>query len=290
MARIRTIKPSFFTSQTIATLSYSARLTFIGLWTHVDDDGRCLDDARLIRAAVWPLDDRPIGEVDADLCALSDASLIHRYRVNERSYIAVCSWREHQVINRPVASKIPAPPQDTDRSVCDPGAVTEPHRSLTERSCLEGNGREEEGKGVERAVRAPLTLTRGQAAAGVQSLIALWNRSIEPPLKSVPTTLQPASSQRVVRALQAYPDLDWWEARIAEVRASDYLMGRIDGRNGTPFVADFWWLIEHVDKVEAGRYANRGPSKNTPAAEAERTHEVIRKRSENFLAIARGQA
>jgi len=39
MARIRTIKPSFFTSLTIADLGLAERLTFIGLWTHVDDEG-----------------------------------------------------------------------------------------------------------------------------------------------------------------------------------------------------------------------------------------------------------
>lgn len=141
-----------------------------------------------------------------------------------------------------------------------------------------------------REPRAPLTLTRGQATAAVQSLIAQWNGQIEPPLKAIPTTLQPASVQRVVRALQTYPDLDWWAARMADVRASDYLMGRVPGSKGTPFTADFWWLLENVDKLVAGRYKNRDVPKETPAVAAERKQEVIRQRSENFLAIARGQA
>jgi hypothetical protein len=124
MARIRTIKPEFFTSLTIADLPLTARLTFIGLWTHADDEGRCVDEPRLIRAAVWPLDDRTAAEVEDDLHALDDASLIVRYQHAGRRYLAVRSWREHQKIDRPKASKLPAledgtpvpptPPQNQD--------------------------------------------------------------------------------------------------------------------------------------------------------------------------------
>ncbi|MGQ4353221.1 hypothetical protein [Streptomyces drozdowiczii] len=109
MARIRTIKPDFFTSLTIADLTPEQRLTFIGLWTHVDDEGRCVDDPRLIKAAVWPLDDRNSGDIEIDLKALSECSLILRYTLNRKRYLAITNWFEHQRINRPTASKLPAP-------------------------------------------------------------------------------------------------------------------------------------------------------------------------------------
>lgn len=109
MARIRTIKPEFFTSLTIADLPLTARLTFIGLWTHVDDEGRCVDEPRLVRAAIWPLDDRLAGDVEGDLRALHDASLIRRYEHGGRRYLAVTNWREHQRIDKPKPSKLPAP-------------------------------------------------------------------------------------------------------------------------------------------------------------------------------------
>ena len=114
MARIRTIKPEFFTSLTIAGLPIEARLTFIGLWTHVDDEGRCVDDARLIKAAVWPLDDRISTDVENDLRTLSESSLILRYKVGGRSYLTVRGWVEHQRINRPTKSKLP-PPSDSPK-------------------------------------------------------------------------------------------------------------------------------------------------------------------------------
>ncbi|MFI1525449.1 hypothetical protein [Streptomyces griseus] len=109
MARIRTIKPDFFTSLTIADLTPEQRLTFIGLWTHVDDEGRCVDDPRLIKAAVWPLDDRNSVDIEIDLKALSESSLILRYTLNRKRYLAITNWFEHQRINRPTASKLPAP-------------------------------------------------------------------------------------------------------------------------------------------------------------------------------------
>lgn len=114
MARIRTIKPEFFTSLTIAALPLAARMTFIGLWTHVDDSGRCVDDTRLVRAAIWALDDRTLGDVDDDLKALYEAGLIYRYEVSQRRFLEVSGWAEHQKISHPTESRLPARPAPED--------------------------------------------------------------------------------------------------------------------------------------------------------------------------------
>lgn len=156
MARIRTIKPEFFTSLTIADLTPEQRLTFIGLWTHVDDAGRCVDDPRLIKAAVWPLDDRTAADIEIDLKALTESSLITRYTLNRKRYIAVTSWREHQRINRPTKSKLPAPDQG-ERPDPEPPTSTDgepredshtPHGALTEDSPQERNREQGTGKGT----------------------------------------------------------------------------------------------------------------------------------------------
>lgn len=109
MSRIRTIKPEFFTSLTVDSLTLEQRLTFIGLWTYADDDGRCKYDPRLIRAAIWPLSERTPADVDDDIRGLTEASLITHYVVSERSFLAVNGWVEHQRINRKTPSKLPAP-------------------------------------------------------------------------------------------------------------------------------------------------------------------------------------
>jgi hypothetical protein len=133
VARIRTIKPSFFTSHDIAALSLTARLTYIGLWTYVDDAGRGLDDARLIKGALWSLDDRhTVKKVEADLRLLADRGHIERYAVDERSYLRIVEWN-HQRINRPTPSILPAPL---------PASAVSSHAPLTEDSPQEGKGRE----------------------------------------------------------------------------------------------------------------------------------------------------
>lgn len=153
MARIRTIKPEFFTSLTIADLTPEQRLTFIGLWTHVDDAGRCVDDPRLIKAAIWPLDDRTAADIEIDLKALTESSLITRYTLNRKRYLAVTNWDEHQRINRPTESKLPAP-EDGDPTPPDPvtrhdSDSLSAHTHFSEDSPQERKGKEgnREGKG-----------------------------------------------------------------------------------------------------------------------------------------------
>ena len=151
MARIRTIKPEFFTSLTIASLSLEARLTFIGLWTHVDDAGRCVNDGRLIKAALWPLDDRLTEDIVSDLGALTEASLIAQYEVRGRRYLAITNWAEHQRINRPTKSTLPGPDDpDATPLTCENRSFTEPsvkpHGTVTEPSLGERKGKE--GKGT----------------------------------------------------------------------------------------------------------------------------------------------
>ncbi|WP_031010695.1 hypothetical protein [Streptomyces sp. NRRL F-5727] len=162
MARIRTIKPDFFTSLTIADLTIEQRLTFIGLWTHCDDQGRAVDDARLIKAALWPLDDRTAADVETDLAALSESSLIVRYVVTGKRYLAVSGWKEHQRINRPSASRLPAP--DQGESAPEPPLTSgdeeseQAHAHLSEDSPQERNreqGREQGTGNREPSALAP---------------------------------------------------------------------------------------------------------------------------------------
>lgn len=110
MARIRTIKPAFFRSHDVTPLSYRARLTWIGLWTYVDDEGRGRDDARIIKGELWALeDDVTWQEVERDLMELSRSGHVLRYEVSGRQFLAIPTWGEHQVISRPTKSKHPAP-------------------------------------------------------------------------------------------------------------------------------------------------------------------------------------
>jgi hypothetical protein len=140
MARIRTYKPSFFRSEDVAALTFRARLTWLGLWPHCDDEGRMKDNAKLIKGDVWPLDDVSLEDVEEDLAQLAAEGRIVRYEVDGRRYLAVTNWLEHQRIQKPTPSKIPPPPG----SGSTPGGVEDRSGSATG-----GKGREEEGKGGE---------------------------------------------------------------------------------------------------------------------------------------------
>jgi len=114
MARIRTIKPEMFQSYTIKRLSLSARWTFSGLLTHVDDDGYARDDARLIKSAVWPLEDEHTWQhVEQDVDEMLHAGLVCRYHHLGQPYLHVVNFAEHQKINRPTKSKLPPCPVHT---------------------------------------------------------------------------------------------------------------------------------------------------------------------------------
>lgn len=61
MARIRTIKPEFWTDSKIVRLPFEARLLFIGIWNFCDDDGFIPFDPLQIKLQVMPADNVNVG-------------------------------------------------------------------------------------------------------------------------------------------------------------------------------------------------------------------------------------
>lgn len=137
MSRIRTIKPSFFKSDDVSALPLRARLTWVGLWTQCDDQGRTKDHVRLIKADIWPLDNVSLAEIEEDLSTLAAHGRIVRYEVGGQRFLEITNWSEHQSINRPTPSKIPPPPLNGTHV-----QLTEPTGSAHTRKGRERNGRE----------------------------------------------------------------------------------------------------------------------------------------------------
>jgi hypothetical protein len=152
MPRIRTVKPEFFTSDTVTSLPIRARVTWIGLWTHCDDYGRCRNNVKLIKAAVWPLDDVSLRDIEEDLKALLALGLVFNYEAAGKSYIQVTGWAEHQRVDRPSKSPIPAPLSTTNGSYPQ-GDARDRLASPREELAQEGKGRE--GKGGRARAREP---------------------------------------------------------------------------------------------------------------------------------------
>lgn len=156
MARIRTIKPSFFKSDDVSVLPLRARLTWIGLWTQCDDQGRTKDHVRLIKADIWPLDnDVSLADIEDDLSTLAARGRIVRYEVDGQRYLEVVNWSEHQAINRP--SRCTIPPPNGRHSY----PQVSPHAPLSEPSRGEGKGKEGKGRDARASAREPPTAKNG---------------------------------------------------------------------------------------------------------------------------------
>lgn len=111
MARIRTIKPSFWGDEAVAELSRDARLVLIGLISSADDEGRFLASNSAIVGYLFPHDDISPTKLRRWLDEIEKAGIVRFYSVNRREYGAFPKWSKHQKINRPQPSALPEPPQ-----------------------------------------------------------------------------------------------------------------------------------------------------------------------------------
>lgn len=131
VARIRTIKPEFWTDGDLLTISRDARLFYIGLWNFSDDNGVMEYSPMAIKAKVFPADDIRIEPLAQELAKIGKVVL---YNVNDRKYLYCKNLTAHQVIDRPRKSNLPLPRQDQEISTdFSPG--------------MEGKGKE--GNGLE---------------------------------------------------------------------------------------------------------------------------------------------
>ncbi|MEU0629130.1 hypothetical protein [Streptomyces sp. NPDC005989] len=110
MARIRTIKPEAFVSESLAEVSVEAERTFFGLLTQADDHGRHRDNAAIIAGLLWPLRaEHNSVHVEDDLHQLANAGLICRYTgCDGRRYLHIVTWSDHQKIDKPSQSRLPS--------------------------------------------------------------------------------------------------------------------------------------------------------------------------------------
>lgn len=151
MPRIRTIKPDAFHSDSLSELDRGVRWTFAGLWTYCDDEGRARCDIRLIKAALYPLDDDvSLSVLLADLDELERVGCLCRYEVAGRKYLHIPGW-EHQKINRPTLSKLPACTLTHEEYVSRLDDSVSDHGGLTEDSLAERKGKEQGTGKQERA-------------------------------------------------------------------------------------------------------------------------------------------
>lgn len=206
MARIRTIKPGFFTHEGLADLDPLHRLLFIGLWTEADREGRMEDRPRRLKATLLPYDDC---DVDAMLNDLVSTGFVRRYQVSSMKYILIPSFLEHQrPHHKEENSSIPAPIANDEPSMVMHAAST-PQASAVIESCetvvdaQEGNGREgKEGSMLGATAPAP-------PSPSVEELEAEWPKDL------CLRTREAVASTRKSGGMSAGP----WRAFLLKARA-----------------------------------------------------------------------
>ena len=109
MARIRTIKPEFWSSEQVMENRPLARLLFIGLWNFCDDGGNHPLAPRTIKALVFPGDDITTEAVSELLRDLEGTGLTRSYTVDGKQYLHVNGWKHQKIEKR--TFKYPKPPQ-----------------------------------------------------------------------------------------------------------------------------------------------------------------------------------
>jgi hypothetical protein len=171
MARIRTVKPEFWTSEQITDCSPNARLLFIGIWTFSDDNGVHAASIKRLKMEVFPSDDFTQADISTMVDELVAAGLLNPYQVGGEGYWQVTGW-QHQKIDQPTF-KHPLPdgtlPRNVRRRFAEPDSTNKVRGSFAEhgssdaqgtfdeRSPPEGKGREgkvEEGKELQSSLRS----------------------------------------------------------------------------------------------------------------------------------------
>lgn len=253
MARIRTIKPEYWSDERMATVSLQARLLFLGLLNLADDEGRLRGHPALIRGALFPYDDLTNAQVDGWLEELAASGRIQRYRVDGESYVWVRNFERHQKIDRPTPSRIPEPSEVLDESSTSTRRVLdEPSTSPREKLLRNREQGKEQGTGNREETSSPVPA----APDAADKLLAFWNQHAHPKLARVRSMTSNRKTALRARLKEHKPEE--LEEAIRRLGASSFCLG--GGSQG--WVADLDWLLRPgtVAKVLEGKYDDRGAS------------------------------
>jgi len=153
MARIRTVKPEFWTSEQVAECSTTTRLLFIGMWNFCDDGGNHPASLKQLKMQIFPSDDISVADIGVMVNELITNELIDKYEANGKQYWHVLGWH-HQKIDKP-NYKHPKYSTTTSQPFDDHSTTTsQPFPPVRESKGMEGNGMDlnkKENAGEEKA-------------------------------------------------------------------------------------------------------------------------------------------
>jgi len=208
MARIRSIKPEFWTSEQVVECSPTARLLFIGLWNFCDDYGAHPYAPKTIKMQIFPGDSFKIEQIEGWLSELIVHGLVKTYHVEDIRYLLITGWH-HQRIEKP-NRRYPEPILFDDQSAND-------RRPVGDSSPPEGKGRERKGRDIETKTPLPEDF-------GISDPVKSWAK--KKGLNHLDEHLE--AFKRKCRA-KGYKYIDWDAAFMEAIREN---WAKIDNGNG----------------------------------------------------------
>lgn len=105
------ISPEIWESQNFSELSDLAKIVFISLFSHADDEGRGRADPAFIKNTTFPYDEnRRVADIKQALSEIALRMSVQFYSVNGIEYYFMTKWERWQKIDKPSKSKLPPPP------------------------------------------------------------------------------------------------------------------------------------------------------------------------------------
>lgn len=105
------VDPHIWESFSFAELSDLAKILFISLISHADDEGRGIAGAAYIKNITFPHDEtRRVAEVQKALSEIALHTSTQFYQVDGREYYCLLNWTDYQKVDKPSKSKLPPPP------------------------------------------------------------------------------------------------------------------------------------------------------------------------------------
>jgi len=259
MARIRSIKPEFWTDETLTECSLSARLLFIGMWNFADDRGNISRSTKQLKMKIFPADNIDVSPYVDELIT---HGLLIEYSVSGKNYLHIKGFTKHQVINRPSKSSIP----DYEDSL-------NTHGTLTEDSLREGKGREGNITTSNDVVcqtensdddKTQVLKFKNQSRCPHQDIVKIYNEILGDYLPIVERWDTNSTRARHLAARwredHRHQDVEFWHRMFVFIRdRNPFLIGQGPPRdNGKPWRASLAWIVnpENFTKIIEKHYVD----------------------------------
>lgn len=247
MARIRSVKPEFWTSEQIVECSPNARLMFIGLWNFCDDYGVHPASIARIKMEVFPNDDFNSDDVRRMVAELIGKKLIVEYVIDGEQFWYVTGWDKHQKPDTKTG-KWPRPDGTIGGKIRRKSADHSPNEqrqdadhSPTDKvlgSCslvLDSSSLDKTLVGI----KTPTPVCPHQ------EIIDLYHELI--PVGTQVREWTPARAKTLQARWREKPqrqNLEWWRKFFIYISESEFLTGRTQPAPGRdPFVVSLDWII-----------------------------------------------